>query len=1384
MDDYIEDDTGEQDLLHAEEQEQVKARKEQRDTKKGTKTAKRSETKRKVEDAKPIASKDIASMFAGAPRKKIAVGGDSAAKPLASAAPTPSVADDDNLLDALLAESTLARQPKKKAAPFIVGRQPAPARSAIFQSPMEMAAPALASAAADEAPIAASAFVKPAAKVARKRLDDDDMDMPDAPVPTPAIVRPPPPPAPKPVTAASTPVAAAAAVSSTLNTTAVDMSQAYDWRSAVGDETAAAAPVEDFMNLTSAVDMPVDSAGVTQFYWLDAYEEEKLKGTVFLFGRVNVEGKWISCSLTVKNIPRTIYAVPRVYKQDGQGHDTPEVNTLQDVQKELYTVATAAKIPPRSFLSKPVGRTYAFELREIQRGEAKYIKAKFPAEHDGAIFFNKTGKTFSHIFGAERSLLEQLLIKRKIMGPCYLNIAGAVTMAPEQSSAWAKLHLEVNNFKCVSVAEAQPPPPPLTVLSLVLKTCVNRRDRKNEIVAVSMLVHSGIVQDAATQNPEKGLTQFTGVRKLEQQPLPADFEVYMKQQNKKVTVHGSEFSLLNWLIGILKRVDPDMLVGHNISGFGLDLLLHRMQVNKTSEWSRVGRMKRHVFPKLGNSGGGVELPFGIRQATAGRLILDTWLSSKEYLRETNYSLQDLVRTQLGLARQEVDNDNIPMYFDNAQNLGYLMQSCDNDAFFQFQLMNKLQAIPLSKQLTNLSGNLWSRTLAGGRAERIEYLLLHEFHNRKYMVPDKLSFRQKNRIAAEAEQDGDDGPDGAAASGGGQQQQQQQQPGKGKKRGKPKYMGGLVLEPKKGLYDNYILLLDFNSLYPSIIREFNLCFTTVERPLPNLDGSVPPAQVPPAGLQTGVLPFVITTLVNKRREAKRLLAKTQDKVQQQQLDIRQMALKLTANSMYGCLGFTNSRFYSPKIAELITSKGRETLQKTVDMATNEHHLEVIYGDTDSIMINTGSTDYQAVLEKGNQMKKSVNVLYKHLEIEIDGVFRTMLLLKKKKYACLVHQQGPDGEVKLKRETKGLDMVRRDWCPLSKEIGAFVLDAILSGKAREDAVSEIHAHLREVAARIRNGEVPINKFIITKSLTKNPEDYPDAHTQPHVKVAQRLRQAGRSVLIGEHIPYVICKSESNAVAEKAYHPTEVAKSNGALVLDIEWYLLQQIHPPIARLCDPIAGTDTAQIAECLGLDTTRFHRYTGTGSHAHNDPAQRFVRCEPLMIECAHCATQSKFKGVEGRAEGLICIKCKERHSTVRLVNKLTLAIREFQTKYYERAVQCTDSGCKFRSLQIPLIARDGHIKCLMCRSDAKLEYSAKDLDDQLQYYAELTNWAKAPAVDPSIAGSMDQQRAADTYNEMHKAVAKVLETSAYFTLPAAIVRQLLSSDPMTAIVDDD
>lgn len=188
---------------------------------------------------------------------------------------------------------------------------------------------------------------------------------------------------------------------------------------------------------------------------------------------------------------------------------------------------------------------------------------------------------------------------------------------------------------------------------------------------------------------------------------------------------------------------------------------------------------------------------------------------------TTWSLTEMCSSHLKVDRVDIDPDDTADYFDSTaakpDRLMDFVRHCEADSFFQMAIANKVQILPLTKQLTNLAGNSWNRTLSGGRAERNEYILLHEFHKNKFICPDKISRWDKKAASAAAraaQDENEEGEDGAA-------------PAK-KNSKKDKYKGGLVFEPKRGLWDKYVLVMDFNSLYPSIIQEYNIDFTTVDR----------------------------------------------------------------------------------------------------------------------------------------------------------------------------------------------------------------------------------------------------------------------------------------------------------------------------------------------------------------------------------------------------------------------------------------------------------------------------------------------------------------------------------------------------------------------------
>jgi hypothetical protein len=121
-----------------------------------------------------------------------------------------------------------------------------------------------------------------------------------------------------------------------------------------------------------------------------------------------------------------------------------------------------------------------------------------------------------------------------------------------------------------------------------------------------------------------------------------------------------------------------------------------------------------------------------------------------------------------------------------------------------------------------------------------------------------------------------------------------------------------------------------------------------------------------------------------------------------------------------------------------------------------------------MVNTRTSDYDEAMVKAKDVIKKINEGYKCVEIDNDGLFANMLLLKKKKYAAMMVSRNSDGQLQYSRKTSGLDMVRRDWCPLSKEVSSYVLDRLLSSNSREDVLENIHTYLREKGENVTAGK----------------------------------------------------------------------------------------------------------------------------------------------------------------------------------------------------------------------------------------------------------------------------------------------------------------------------
>lgn len=395
------------------------------------------------------------------------------------------------------------------------------------------------------------------------------------------------------------------------------------------------------------------------------------------------------------------------------------------------------------------------------------------------------------------------------MGPCWLKIQDADFGALKNASH-CKLEVLVEHPNMVAPLSDSDnlDIPPLTLMSIAMRTTFNAKDNKQEILSISARIYENVSLIDTTPADKLPSRTFTLIKPNGAQ-FPLGFvEMAKSRKTGLVKCMKQESEMLAFFLGQMDVVDPDVLLGHQLEGVDYSVLLNRLHEKKTHQWSRLGRLRRSLWPpSIGKTGGNV---FAERQIIAGRLLLDLAndAGKSAMYKCSTWGLTEMCSLYLSgnNRRRDIDNEAaLKTWATTKDGLMDYVSHVETDTYFITALALKVQLLPLTKVLTNLAGNSWARTLTGTRAERNEYILLHEFHKNKYICPDKQTFKGRQRM---------------------EEENADEENGNVKK--KDKYKGGLVFEPEKGLYDKFVLVMDFNSLYPSIIQEYNICFTTVDR----------------------------------------------------------------------------------------------------------------------------------------------------------------------------------------------------------------------------------------------------------------------------------------------------------------------------------------------------------------------------------------------------------------------------------------------------------------------------------------------------------------------------------------------------------------------------
>lgn len=1075
-----------------------------------------------------------------------------------------------------------------------------------------------------------------------------------------------------------------------------------------------------FQNFSKTqVSEAVDDEGNLKFFWTD-YRE--FPDALTLFGKTKTNaGKFVSAFLFIPNFKRELYFLPRT-KRVVNGVETDDEVELADVYEEVESIMS--KMGIQEWASKGEEKKYCFEIADVPR-EATYLKVLYNYGRTTQLPMDLSGQTFSHVFGTNTNIFENFVLSRNILGPCWLNVKNATSI---DKVSWCSLEVKATSPGDITPIDDNdaPPIPPMTLMSLSLRTIMNKSVNKQEVVAISARVYPNVMHDTTTPAEQLESIVFTLTRPPTAKEAPYLVEREAERHSKgpkTVWDLRTEDAVLAEFLNRMQKYDPDVIIGHSLENTHFNVLAHRIYDKKIQGWSRLGRYQQRgnmpsSFVRSGNF-------FAQRQLATGRLMCDisNVFGKSLTLKCNSWTLSEMCQVYLNQKRFDHPVDcSTTTWIKDAQSLYNYISHNMIDTHFIAAIAIKLQMLPLSKQLTNIAGNSWAKTLLGTRAERNEYILLHQFYKQGYIVPDK-------------------GGNQAGVKGGhGAGEEDEEEADTGTKK-KDKFKGGLVFEPEKGLYDHIILVMDFNSLYPSIIQEYNICFTTVERNLsntPDTSEEEQPPEVPDSGLPMGIFPRLVQNLVQRRRAVKSNMKDPKATASQKaQWDIKQQALKLTANSMYGCLGYVRSRFYARPLAVLTTFKGREILTNTKELAES-NGLKVIYGDTDSVMINTNVDTYEEAVKIGNDFKRQVNEHYKLLEIDTDNVFRRMLLHAKKKYAA-VNMTMVDGKLVTSMEVKGLDMKRREYCQLSKEASEFALSKILGDMSSEEALEQIHDYLYELATNVRENKVPLVKLIIRNKLGKRPEQYPNGNTMPHVQVAKRL---GDAVKVDDVIAFIIAMDDADSskhVAQRAFTLREFNASGGKLKPDAEYYLTKQILPPLERLCAPIEGTDAVRLAGCLGLDTEKYRLSHVARLEEKTDympfqstigDAERFRDAAQLRIKCI-CDNVFSFTGISSSSgnrvtsEGIKCDGCTRTVPMTSVNAQLEAQIRVQIALYYAGWAVCDE--CHVRTRQIGVygkrcVAVDSNRK--QCAGVMAFEYSDLRMYNQLLYFDSLFNVDKA------------------------------------------------------------
>ncbi|MEM5879455.1 MAG: DNA polymerase domain-containing protein [Candidatus Aenigmatarchaeota archaeon] len=660
----------------------------------------------------------------------------------------------------------------------------------------------------------------------------------------------------------------------------------------------------------------------------------------------------------------------------------------------------------------------------------------------------------------------------------------------------------------------------------------------------------------------------------------------IKKIDHDVLTFDNEKKMLEKFLEIIEKFNPDIILGYNINDFDLPYINERLAVNKLKR--TIGRCNEKPLSsrRLAEN--------RYKNSVFGRVIVDPYWMIKDmaargfFVGLKRFGLGDVSNYLLGEGKIEFSHTDMTIAWNGKEeDMKRFIEYARKDSELVLRLLLEKQLLDKYIGISKVSGLLLQDSLDTGEAGKVENLLLREFDKDDFVLPCKPSEKEIARRKAERDVKG--------------------------------FKGAFVLEPEVGLHTTCIAYLDFASMYPSIFITYNICPTTLlTEKKDNIEAITTPfgTSFLPPKIRKGIIPRTLERLIKERNIIKTQMKIEKDPVKKRALDAYQEGLKRIANASYGYTGFILGRIYVLNIANAITSCGRYFIQETKRLVETNTKYKVIYGDTDSVMIKTDTQDIDKAIEIGNNIANFLNEKFEgKLKIKVENIFKTLLILTKKRYAGWSFEKIDSG-YKDEIVMKGIETVRRDWCDLVSETQEAVLDILL----KEQNPKKAFTYFKEVVQKLQNGQIPLEKLVIIKGISKRPDQYKGV--QPHVELVKKMKKRGESEIpsIGDRIGFVIVKG-AQMISERAEDP-EYVKKHG-LKIDSRYYIESQLLPPLERVFEAVGIAK----AELVGLGR------------------------QMLLGEIINNHKKTEEKPIS-QIEGMICIKCNTSFRRAPLIGRCT------------------------------------------------------------------------------------------------------------------------------------